>query len=115
MKLIQVVAQNEIKNDALDLVFFNRTELNPILKIYGKMVSRGEWRDYNISSGSSRAVFSILRRTSETPIYNIVKAPKKYQRNSRYSVVTRDGQIINKGNSLEKVLRIFNRRLLKLV
>ena len=30
-------------------VAFNRRELNLILKVYGRMVALGEWRDYGIS------------------------------------------------------------------
>ncbi len=27
-------------------VFFDRRELDPILRVYGRMVAQGEWRDY---------------------------------------------------------------------
>ena len=29
-------------------VFFDRRELDPILRVYGRMVAQGEWRDYGI-------------------------------------------------------------------
>ncbi|MCP4097567.1 MAG: DUF2794 domain-containing protein, partial [Planctomycetaceae bacterium] len=36
-------------------VFFNRRELNEILRIYGFKVSAGEWRDYAIDHLKDRA------------------------------------------------------------
>ena len=115
MGIIQPLYQNRDNSSAKFMVSFNRYELNLILRIYGQMVSRGDWRDYSISSFDSKAVFSIFKRTSENPIYNIEKRPKKQRRNNIYSVKTIDGQIINDGSILEQVLRIFNRRLLKIV
>ncbi|MFN3929647.1 MAG: DUF2794 domain-containing protein, partial [Thermoflexus sp.] len=34
---------------APEQVAFHRTELAPILGLYGRMVAAGEWRDYAIS------------------------------------------------------------------
>ena len=96
-------------------VSFTRCELNSILKIYSQMVSQGYWRDYSISTFETKAVFSIFKRSSENPIYNIEKTPRKRKRNNLYSVTMIDGQIINNGVILEQVLSIFNRRLLKIV
>ncbi len=50
---------------------FNRRELDLILRVYGRMVAAGEWRDYAIDFLKERAVFSIFRRASEVPIYRI--------------------------------------------
>ena len=36
------------KSSALTQTFFNKTELNQILSIYGKKVSEGKWKDYAI-------------------------------------------------------------------
>tara|TARA_B100000700_G_C14500336_1_gene603722 strand:+ start:121 stop:462 length:342 start_codon:yes stop_codon:yes gene_type:complete len=113
--MIQTINTNSNKIDTLGKINFNRRELNPILRIYGQMVSCGEWRDYSISSFHSRAVFSIFRRTSETPLYNIVKKPKNFKKHGRYLVITMDGQIISNGNTLERVLRVFERRFLKII
>ena len=57
-------------------VAFDRHELSEILKVYGRMVAAGEWRDYAIDHLSDRAVFSIFRRASECPIYRIEKTPQ---------------------------------------
>ena len=51
-------------------------ELNEILKVYGRKVADGEWRDYAIDQLREQAVFSIFRRTSEVPLYRIVKQPR---------------------------------------
>ena len=40
-------------------VAFHRTELGPIMSLYGRMVAAGEWRDYGISSLKDVAIFSI--------------------------------------------------------
>jgi hypothetical protein len=52
-------------------VTFDRRELDQILRIYGRMVAAGEWRDYAIDHLSDRAVFSVFRRTSEVPLFQI--------------------------------------------
>src|SRR5258708_32012733 len=57
-------------------VTFSRRELNGILRLYGRMVAAGEWRDYAIDFLRDRAVFSVFRRTSEVPIYRIEKDRK---------------------------------------
>ena len=49
-------------------VTFNRRELDRILRLYGRKVADGEWRDYAIDFLKDRAVFSVFRRASEVPI-----------------------------------------------
>ena len=56
-------------------VAFDRRELDQILRLYGRMVAANEWRDYAIDHLADRAVFSVFRRTSETPLFQIVKDP----------------------------------------
>ena len=57
-------------------VAFDRSELDQILRLYGRMVAANEWRDYAIDHLTDRAVFSVFRRTSEMPLFQIVKDPK---------------------------------------
>ncbi len=64
------------RNDNLNVVGFDRKELNQILRVYGFRVASGEWRDYAIDMLKGRAVFSVFRRTSEVPLYMIEKSPK---------------------------------------
>ncbi len=57
-------------------IFFDRNELNRILSLYSRRVIAGEWRDYAIELERDGAVFAIYRRTSDGPIYRIVKRPR---------------------------------------
>ena len=54
-------------------VFFTRFELQQLLSLYSRQVMRGEWRDYAIDQRDGAALFSIFRRTHESPLYTIVK------------------------------------------
>ena len=96
-------------------VSFHRTELQPILSVYGRMVALGEWRDYGISSLRDVAVFSIFRRTAENPIYRIEKRPKLKQRQGQYCVIGIDGQVLKRGHDLAAVLRVLERKLIRAV
>jgi hypothetical protein len=97
------------------LITFNRRELDEILSVYGRRVAEGEWRDYAIDMLRDRAVFSIFRRTMEAPLYRIEKNPKFARRQGIYSVVATTGLIMKRGQDLCRVLRIFDRKPLKLV
>lgn len=96
-------------------VTFNRHELNSILGLYGRMVAAGEWRDYGIDFLKDRAVFSIFRRASEVPIYRIEKDPRLSRKQGAYSVITATGLIMRRGHELDRVLRVFDKKMLKLV
>jgi hypothetical protein len=92
-------------------VTFNRTELNRILNLYGRMVAAGEWRDYAIDFLKDRAVFSIFRRASEIPIYRIEKDPRLARKQGAYSVIAASGQILRRGHDLDRVLLAIDRKL----
>lgn len=92
-------------------VTFNRLELNRILNLYGRMVADGEWRDYAIDFLKDTAVFSVFRRSSEVPIYRIVKEPRLSRKQGAYSVVGASGQILRRGHELERVLLAIDRKL----
>lgn len=98
-----------------DRVSFHRTELGPILTLYGRMVAAGEWRDYGISALREFAVFSVFRRTAENPIYRIEKRPKLRLKQGQYAVVGIDGQILKRGNNLQQVLAVLERKLIRAV
>ena len=99
----------------LNQVTFNRRELNRILDLYGRMVAAGEWRDYAIDFLKDRAVFSIFRRASEVPIYRIEKDPRLARKQGAYSVITATGLIMRRGPELDRVLRVFDNKMIKLV
>ena len=92
-------------------ISFDRGELNEILKVYGRKVADGEWRDYAIDHTRERAVFSMFRRASETPLYQIVKQPKLARKQGVYSLVAATGQILRRGHDLANVLRVIDRKL----
>ena len=87
-------------------VTFGRDELRLILNLYGRMVAAGEWRDYAMDFGRDRAVFSAFRRTSEMPLYRIVKEPALARRQGAYSVVAASGLVLKRGHELARVLRV---------
>jgi hypothetical protein len=92
-------------------VTFSRRELNRILDLYGRKVAAGEWRDYAIDFLKDRAVFSVLRRSSEVALYRIEKNPKLSRRQGAYSVISATGLIVRRGHELDRVLRSIDRSL----
>jgi hypothetical protein len=96
-------------------VFFDRGELNVILRIYGRMVAAGEWRDYAIGGTREAAVFSVFRRTSEAPVYRIEKRPALARRQGAWAVIGEGGLIIRRGHDLAQVLKVFDSRKFKIV
>lgn len=91
-------------------VTFDRRELEAILRLYGRMVAEGEWRDYAIDHLPERAVFSIFRRTSEAPLYTVEKNPKLAQKQGAYSVVAQGGMILKRGQDLARVLAVLEKK-----
>nr|WP_245413623.1 DUF2794 domain-containing protein [Mangrovicella endophytica] len=96
---------------SLPVVSFDRRELSEILRVYGRMVAAGEWRDYAIDTLKDRAVFSIFRRSSEMPLYRIEKDPKLARRQGAYCVVAAGGLVMRRGHDLAAVLRVFDKAL----
>jgi hypothetical protein len=90
-------------------VKFSRRELDRILRLYGRMVAAGEWRDYAIDFLNDRAVFSVFRRACEIPIYRIEKNPRLGRRQGAYSVISATGHILRRGQELERVLGALDR------
>ena len=80
------------------------------MDVYGRKVSRGEWRDYALDLMRDKAVFSIFRRASEVPIYRIEKNPKLARKQGAYSVITATGLILKRGQELRRVLAVLDDR-----
>lgn len=112
---LQFVSNYSIQYQATEVISFHRTELAPILSVYGRMVAAGEWRDYGISCLREFAVFSVFKRTSENPIYRIEKRPKLSIKQSKYLILGIDGQILKRGNDLKALLRFFDKKFIKSV
>ena len=90
-------------------VTFSRRELDRILRLYGRKVAAGEWRDYAVDFLKDRAVFSVFRRSAEVPIYRIEKNPRLERRQGAYSVISATGLIRRRGHELDRVLRVLDK------
>jgi hypothetical protein len=108
--LIALAARQQ-PSAALGPIAFSRQELNKILAVYGRRVADGEWRDYAIDHERERAVFSIFRRTSEVPLYRIVKQPKLARRQGAFAVLAATGMVLKRGHDIQNVLRVIDRPL----
>ena len=94
-------------------VFFERLELERLLRFYGRMVAAGEWRDYALDALPDRALFSVYRRTSEAPLYQIEKKPDGKQ--GLYSVRAVDGRVLRRGHDLERVIAVLEPKRMQVV
>lgn len=92
-------------------VTFDRRELSELLNLYGRMVAAGEWRDYAIDFLKDKAQFSVFRRSSEMPLYRIVKDPALARKQGAYSVVAATGLILKRGPDLSRVLKVLDKQL----
>src|SRR5690606_5195090 len=91
-------------------VFFDRRELDLILRVYGRMVAQGEWRDYAIAGHRDFAEFAVFRRSGDAPAYRIEKRPALQQRQGQWAVIGEGGQILRRGRDLAQALRVFDSR-----
>jgi hypothetical protein len=97
------------------LVFFERSELERLLGFYGRMVAAGKWRDYALDALPDCAVFSVYRRASEAPLYQIEKRPDDAHRQGAFSVHAPDGRILRRGHDLSRVLAVLEPRRMRVV
>jgi hypothetical protein len=96
-------------------IFFERRELERLLRLYGQMVAAGEWRDYAIDGLRETAVFSVFRRASEAPLYRIEKRPALARKQGAWAVIGQVGMILKRGHELDQVLRLFDKGRFKVV
>lgn len=96
-------------------VFFDRRELDLILRVYGRMVAAGEWRDYAMAGRGDAAEFAVFRRSGDAPAYRIEKRPSLQRRQGQWSVVGEGGQVLRRGRELPQVLRVFDSRRFSVV
>lgn len=109
------ISSSSLSRSSPEVVAFHRTELSPILNVYGRMVAAGEWRDYGISTLPEVAIFSIFRRTAENPLFRIEKRPALRLRQGQYAVLGAQGQVLRRGHELRHVLRVLEPRRLHVV
>ena len=94
-------------------VGFERSELNRIVDLYGRMVAAGLWKDYAIAFEPGGAAFWAFRRAAERPEYKIEKRPGA--RHGQWTLIGEAGQLLRRGHELGPILAPIERRLLKLV
>ncbi|ESQ75715.1 DUF2794 domain-containing protein [Asticcacaulis sp. AC402] len=90
-------------------VFFDRRELELILRLYGRNVASGDWRDYAIDSFSDAVSFNIFRRTNESPLYRIEKRPALSRRQGAFAIFNQAGMILKRGRELGPVLSVLDK------
>jgi Protein of unknown function (DUF2794) len=94
---------------------FDRSELQRILDLYGRMVAAGEWRDYAMDFGKEAAAFCAFRRAAERPQARIEKRPALRGKQGMWTLFGEGGQVLKRGHELAGVLFPLERRLLKVV
>lgn len=83
--------------------------------MYGRMLTSGIARDYAIDHLGDRAIFSIFRRSSETPLYRVEKCPRNAARQGAWSVTSPDAGVLKRGHDPAQVLKVFERKLIRAV
>ena len=91
-------------------IFFERRELDLILRLYGRQVAAGEARDYAIDTLDDAVAFNIFRRTNEAPLYRIEKRPALARKQGAFAVFNQAGLILRRGRELAQVLRVLDKK-----
>ena len=91
-------------------VRFDRKELGLILRVYGRMVAAGEWRDYAMIGHKEVAEFAVFRRSGDAPLYRIEKRPALRLKQGQWAVIGEGGHVLKRGRDLAQVLRVFDSR-----
>jgi hypothetical protein len=97
------------------VVFFERREIDQLLRLYGRMVAAGEWRDYGMGGTTDHAAFSIFRHAAEAPLYRVEKWPELARKQGQWLVRGQAGVVLKRGHDLAQVLRLFDKGKFKVV
>ena len=98
MRNLKLVVNNVSNNNKE--IFFIKKELQTILNLYGKMVSSGNWKDYGVSIGSKEISFDIYQRTSEKPVYKILKSLKPKNSDEKFYIKDKHGNVLERSSNL---------------
>ena len=93
-KNLKLVINNTHKNNFDQKYFFEKEELKIILDLYGKMVSRGSWKDYGLSISSKQVGVSVFKNAAENALYKICKNFKPKSENLKYLIIATNGKIL---------------------
>ena len=91
-------------------ISWTRKELDLLLRVYGRQVAAGEWRDYAIDMLRDRAAFSIFRRSAEMPLYRVEKRPALAAKQGANCVISMSGAILKRGHDLAQVLKVLEKK-----
>jgi Protein of unknown function (DUF2794) len=94
----------------LRTLYFTRGELNQLLGLYSRHVTRGIWRDYAIDHRDGMALFSVFRHTHESPAYSIIKTAPAQTRPTEF-ILQSGRQRLRVSRNLTEVLEFFQTRL----
>ncbi|MGA9659878.1 MAG: DUF2794 domain-containing protein [Asticcacaulis sp.] len=90
-------------------VFFERKELDQILRLYGRRVAAGDWRDYGIDMQKEAVVFNVFRRSHESPLYRIEKRPSLARKQGAFALFNQAGLILKRGRELAPLLAVLDK------
>lgn len=96
-------------------VFFERRELDQLLRVYGRLVATGDWRDYSLAGGADVAEFAVYARSGDAPLYRVEKRPALQTRQGQWAVIGQGGQVLKRGRDLAQVLRVFDARRFQVI
>ena len=114
MSKLKLVINND-NNKRIKELFFIKQELKYILHLYAKMVSNGSWKDYSFSMGSKEVAFNVYQRSSEKPVLRILKNLRPNYNNEKYLIKDRNGNIINKSENLNNLIKKTSWNKLRLI
>jgi Protein of unknown function (DUF2794) len=104
-----IVRLSEVRRKARP-TFFSRGELNQLLSLYSRQVSRGQWRDYAIGVQDGKALFAVFRNSNETALYTILKSALQGDRKTEFTLLA--GRLpLARGPLMSDILASLNGRL----
>ena len=95
---------NNNKKEEQQKYFFEKKELKIILNLYAKMVSKGFWKDYGLSTSNKQVVFNVFRNASENACYKICKNFKPKNKNLKYLITDTNGLILKNSYDLNVLI-----------
>ena len=107
-KNLKLVINNTYKDSLDQKYFFEKKELKIILDLYGKMVSKGSWKDYGLSISSKQVGFSVFKNAAENALYKICKNFKPKNKNLKYLIIDTNGKILKNSYDLNGLLKNTN-------
>ena len=107
-KNLKLVINNTHKDNLDQKYFFEKKELKIILDLYGKMVSKGSWKDYGLSISNKQVGFSVFKNAAENALYKICKNFKPKNENLKYLIIDTNGKILKNSYDLNGLLKNTN-------